>query len=135
MTGDSRIAAALVLIALLVLSACTGSKQPTSYDDKVEANFVGACTEQGSGEDFCQCSYEGMQETVPFDVFAEFDEVQAEAEDSEQIADEMPPEIRNVINNCSADPSSGGVDPDQAEDGGDTTGSSETTETSEGGGG
>lgn len=77
---------ALVLLAL-VAAGCSQSSDPTTWDDalaerNVERNFVAACVEADDGAtsdeqalvDYCECSFEELQETFADD-FGRFKDV------------------------------------------------------------
>jgi hypothetical protein len=52
---------------------------PTDYDQAIEDDFMATCTADADSlgftrsGDFCQCAYDGIAETIPFDRFLEID--------------------------------------------------------------
>ncbi len=72
-----RLAVAAVF-AMLLLGACTGRPPtPTGYGDTTERNFMRGCVDSAKDDgirrpqDYCQCSYDGIVESIEFDRFKE----------------------------------------------------------------
>jgi hypothetical protein len=69
------LAGAAVVLAL-VLSACTGQKDPTDYSDGVRENFVEGCVApaevvaDGLPESTCGCIYDYFEENVEWSEFS-----------------------------------------------------------------
>ncbi len=65
------------VLALGLLAGCTGQRDPGSYGDKVETNFVKGCTATSTADgatkaeagEFCQCAYDAIKKDVEFDDF------------------------------------------------------------------
>jgi hypothetical protein len=104
------VAAALSLT--LVASACGQQRQPTEYGKDYRENFMLGCTgveadgdlppggEKLASKSYCECVYDGLKDTVPFDEAREFEEQQAEAESGDDI--EVPKNIQSVFDGCEA---------------------------------
>ncbi len=106
----------LALIAIPLAVGCGVERQPTGYGDDYRDNFMIGCTgADPDGEPVksdqapdgvklasksdCECIYEGLEETVPFEDAKTFEEAQAEAEDGADI--EVPKNIQSVFDGCS----------------------------------
>jgi len=99
-----RLALALIPF-ILVVSACAGSGAPSDYDEAVRTNFIEACTTQGEASNdpaelpaICECSYEGLINTVPYPTFKEFDD---SLRDDPNTA--FPEAISSIFANCLRD--------------------------------
>jgi hypothetical protein len=107
----------LLVVAVVALSGCAGGQpQPREYgevntnNEGYYGNFMLGCTgvEANSdgdyvdvkyeSEDYCTCVFNGMKETVTFDVAQEFEEAQADAEEGSDIT--IPRAIREVMDDC-----------------------------------
>lgn len=67
---------AVVIIAVGVIVAVTGSGDEPTYDDATRQRFLDACTAEG-GEPVrneCECWYDAIVAEVPFDRFEEVDD-------------------------------------------------------------
>ena len=66
---------------------------PTDYDAAIEDDFMATCTADADSlgftrsGDFCQCAYDGIRESIPFDRFLEID--QALQADSAAVPDQV----------------------------------------------
>lgn len=97
--------AALVVIALaLTAAACGGGEE--EYSPEVESNFMEECVkgaeEAGAGaqvetetREYCSCSYDKLEATVPFEEFAEYDEQASEDENTP-----LPPKFAAIVESC-----------------------------------
>jgi hypothetical protein len=65
-----------VAFTLLVVRQ-KANAEPTSYSDKIQTTFVAGCTRGGQGgpdiAKQCECMYETIRQTIPFEQFVEFD--------------------------------------------------------------
>lgn len=90
-----RLAAPLLVavVALGLLGGCTGQRDPSSYTDAVEENFLDGCI--GTSEDDaadgavaeganvwgraeCQCAYDAIKKDIPFSEFKQVNSDQIE---------------------------------------------------------
>ncbi|CAN5765591.1 hypothetical protein BH24ACT3_BH24ACT3_01690 [soil metagenome] len=68
--GAAAVLAAVV--ALSLLGACSrGRTVPDDYNADLRADFVESCTETGGDTDECECTYDNIEDSVPFDRFQE----------------------------------------------------------------
>lgn len=111
-TGRYRRAVIGVLgavIAAAALIGCTGPTQPKEYGDAYKENFMIGCTgvepnEEGQFVDpslgtvsYCECVYQGLVDTVPFDQVEAFEKQQAESEAGQIV---VPANIEAVYDRC-----------------------------------
>jgi hypothetical protein len=77
-------AAAVVVLATAVVGGIlflgdTSEDPPTEYDARIEDDFMATCTADAENRgftraaDFCQCAYDGIEATIPFDRFLAID--------------------------------------------------------------
>lgn len=59
--------------SLVLAGACSGDDEPNAYNDETESNFIESCA-AGGDEATCQCMYDKIVETVPFEEFKALDE-------------------------------------------------------------
>ena len=97
--------AALVVIALaFAAAACGGGEE--EYSPEVESNFMEECVkgaaEVGAGaqveaetREYCSCSYDKVEATVPFEEFAAYDERAREDENTP-----LPPKFAAIVESC-----------------------------------
>lgn len=99
-----RLGALLAIVPALAVSACGGGEE--AYSPEVERNFmeecVGGAEKSGAGaqveaeaREYCSCSYDKMEATVPFAEFAEYDDQAREDEDAP-----LPPKFAAIIEAC-----------------------------------
>lgn len=92
----------IVAVAAGILIARSGTQD--DYDEAVQRRFLDACTGQG-GEpvrDTCECFYDRIEQTVPFDRFEDLDESLA-AEASGTASGQplnLPPDIDALLQEC-----------------------------------
>jgi hypothetical protein len=92
--------------ALLVLAtgcASVPSNTPEAYTDTnadgtviVEANYLSACEESGETSSNCQCYYDAIVETIPFDEFKDFEQ---QVEDDPA---DIPGDYQDIVDDCRA---------------------------------
>jgi hypothetical protein len=87
--------------AALVLAAC-GGEDAGGYSPEVEETFIEGClANSGDGltdakaREFCQCAYDDVEATVPFEEFEEYD-----AKTREDPNTPLPPRINAVLERC-----------------------------------
>ena len=76
-----QLLAACAAIALVV-SACTNTGEPTSYDDTVEENFLNGCEIAAEADPairpvaqrYCACAWEGLITKIEFDDYKKLDD-------------------------------------------------------------
>jgi hypothetical protein len=96
---------AVVLVAVLALGAGCGGEED-SYSPEVKENFTTECVksavEEGAGaltdakaNAFCNCTYDDIAATVPFDEFKEYD-----AKAREDPNTPPPPRIEAAVDRC-----------------------------------
>jgi len=106
-----RLAAVVLVAAMAVLSSCGGVKtDPRDYGDAYKENFMLGCTgKEANGtvpndgqvlasKSYCECVYNGLTKTVPFDEAKQFEEAQAKAETGADI--KVPKNIQSVFDKC-----------------------------------
>ena len=64
--------ATLLFALLLVLSACS-PKETDEYPEQVRENFVTSCSAGGAPEETCACMFDEIEETIPFEEYAELE--------------------------------------------------------------
>lgn len=85
--------AVVAVVALGLLGGCAGQRDPGSYTDAVEANFIRGCTDtaksDAAGGDVaegqpnytrteCQCAFTAIKKDVPFSEFKKINSDQIE---------------------------------------------------------
>ena len=99
----------LLIVLVLVATACAGSGEPDDYDTQtidvdgrevslIEHNFVNSCVEANSGApdigdpaEFCECAYLTIKNEVSFEQFRDWDD--AIRDDVEN----PPPELARIV--------------------------------------
>ena len=75
--------------------ATSTTEEATGYNATIEANFMNSCTaDPQPGQAACQCIYDKIEATVPFDRFVEIDQ---------QLTDDpnaRPQELVDIFNQC-----------------------------------
>lgn len=100
-----RVSAAGLFAALALLAAGCGGEDE-GYSAEVESNFMEQCVpsalESGKGalseakaREYCQCGYDEIEATVPYEEFAEYDE-----KAREDPSTPLPPKMKAVIERC-----------------------------------
>jgi hypothetical protein len=92
---------AVVVVVVAVLATRDGSGG--GYDETTRANFMVACTAEGGDPvaPTCECIYDELAATVPYERFAEVDEQLTRATASEAgLA--LPDDIAVVVDGCVA---------------------------------
>ena len=107
--GRAGVVGLVVAAAAMLLPACAGPTQPKEYGDAYRANFMIGCTgvepnAEGQFVDpslgtvpYCECVYQGLVDTVPFDQVESFEQQQAEAEAGQIV---VPANIQAVYDRC-----------------------------------
>ncbi len=91
---QGRMVPALCLLA--VLSACAGSRTPSSYTGSVRTAFIAGCQETGQTGGVCTCVFRQLRLKVPFGDFERL---------NRQLADRpgrLPPNLTQLIEPCNA---------------------------------
>jgi hypothetical protein len=107
----------------LVLTGCATvpSNTPDDYGQVTEDNYLSACEEAGESSADCQCLYDGIVDTVPFNDFKDFeDRVKEDPTD-------VPGAYQDIVDGCSSTLPAGRSDADGAESDGEGEGDSTTT--------
>jgi hypothetical protein len=79
-------------------SATTPIEQADGYNATIERNFMDSCTADAEpGEAVCQCAYDELEATVPFDRFVEIDEELNENPDA------RPQELVDILTECTSE--------------------------------
>jgi hypothetical protein len=77
--------------------ATSTTAEASGYNATIEANFMNSCTADAQpGEAACQCIYDKIEATVPFDRFVEIDQ---------QLTDDpsaRPPELIDIFDQCTS---------------------------------
>ena len=83
--------------ATLFLAGACGGDEPSGYSSEVREDFVSNCAAGGGqeAEDLCGCTYDAIEETLPFDEFREADERLAD----DPTAD-VPAEVTDAMTEC-----------------------------------
>ena len=75
--------------------ATTPIEEAGDYNATIERNFMDSCTSDAEpGEAVCQCAYDQIEATVPFDRFVEIDEQLNDDPDA------RPQELVDIITEC-----------------------------------
>ena len=69
----------LILVALLLVSACQRAPEKAAYAPSTEANFVRACQAQGTAEAVCACTWQKISASIASEDFAAFERLPASA--------------------------------------------------------
>src|SRR5262245_3220631 len=76
----------------------TPVEQADGYNATVERNFMDSCTADAEpGEAVCQCAYDQIEATVPYERFVEIDE------ELNQNPDARPQELVDILTECTAE--------------------------------
>jgi len=77
------------------ITATTPIEEAGDYNAAIERNFMDSCTSDAEpGEAVCQCAYDQIEATVPFDRFVEIDEQLNDNPDA------RPQELVDIITEC-----------------------------------
>jgi hypothetical protein len=78
-------------------AATTPIEDASGYNAEIERNFMDSCTEDAEpGEAVCQCAYDQIEATVPFERFVEIDE------ELNANPDARPPELVDILTECTS---------------------------------
>ena len=104
----TRPGAFLVIVLALAAAACGGGGEE-GYSPEVERNFTQECVDEAmaaadgalmeaDAREYCSCTYDEIEATVPFAEFAEYDDRAREDEDAK-----LPPELEQAAAGCRAE--------------------------------
>ncbi|MBV9953429.1 MAG: hypothetical protein JO291_15855 [Acidimicrobiia bacterium] len=89
------------LMALLLLGACAGHRDPTGYGKTTERNFSKGCLETAKKQDtvsdpkqYCTCSYAKIIKQISFDDFKKFNS------DLSDTPDSLPKPLQAIATTC-----------------------------------
>ena len=89
---------ALLLVAL-ALAGCGGGGDDEGYPDEAVDNFVSSCMKQeGATRAACVCVIERLQETMPYEEFAELDAALREGGEQPDPASER--KLQEAVEGC-----------------------------------
>jgi hypothetical protein len=78
-------------------TSATPIEDAEGYNATIEQNFMNSCTEDPQpGPTVCQCIYDEIEATVPFDRFVEIDA------ELDQNPDARPPELVDIFAQCTS---------------------------------
>jgi hypothetical protein len=78
--------------------ATSTTEEASGYNADIEANFMNSCTETAQpGQAVCQCIYDKIVATVPFDRFVEIDQQLNEDENA------RPQELVDIATECTSE--------------------------------
>lgn len=92
-----RLAAVALAVAVIGLGGCGGDDGADAYSDDTRAAMLGGCREKDTDPDLaevCECAYDGMVKTLPFDEFAALDRRLADGDSR------LPAEVVQIIRAC-----------------------------------
>src|SRR5690606_31009396 len=96
--------AAAALAVLFTGCASVPSNTPDAYGEVTEDNYLSACEASGASSADCQCLYDAIVETVPFEDFEDFEDRVAED------PTDVPGPYRDIVDDCGARPAGDGGD-------------------------
>jgi hypothetical protein len=91
------------LMALLLLGACAGQRDPTGYGDTTQKNFHTGCVASAKNDsqlsaseadDYCTCSYNRIVKDIPF---SEFKKINSDLSDD---PGPLPPKMQTIRDDC-----------------------------------
>jgi hypothetical protein len=89
------------LMALLLLGACAGQRDPTGYGDTTKKNFNAGCLESSKQQDnisdpntYCTCSYNKILKDIPFKDFKKYNS------DLSHSPDSLPEPLLQIRDDC-----------------------------------
>lgn len=78
-------------------TATSPLEEAGDYNATIEQNFMNSCTSDAEpGPDVCQCAYDKIEATVPFERFVEIDE------ELNQNPDARPQELVDILTECTS---------------------------------
>jgi hypothetical protein len=79
-------------------TATSPVEEAEGYNATIEQNFMNSCTSDAEpGPDVCQCAYDKIEATVPFERFVEIDE------ELSQNPEARPQELVDILTECTSE--------------------------------